>query len=198
MSSFVASMITSTWRDLKIKIMNEFEKEGRDPNEMEFRPSLKLQYFGMLDDLEVQSPYEELTIEHSEELDRFDSVELNDLLRRYDDLFERIFRRGTKSPELGYHITKVVGTGVVPVPKPELPELELSSERPNDDASKGLREMYWDKKWYNASIWEMKLLDAGNIVDGPAVIEAPATTLVVPPNYRVKLDKHRIFHMEVQ
>jgi N-methylhydantoinase A/acetone carboxylase beta subunit len=197
MSSFVASMITSTWRDLKIKIMNEFEKEGRDPNEMEFRPSLKLQYFGMLDDLEVQSPYEELTIEHSEELDRFDSVELNDLLRRYDDLFEKIFRRGTKSPELGYHITKVVGTGVVPVPKPELPELELSSERPNDDASKGLREMYWDKKWYNASIWEMKLLDAGNIVDGPAVIEAPATTLVVPPNYRVKLDKHRIFHMEV-
>ena len=178
--------------------MNEFEREGRDPNEMEFRPSLKLQYFGMLDDLEVQSPYEELTIEHSEELDRFDSVELNDLLSRYDDLFEKIFRRGTKSPELGYHITKAVGTGVVPVPKPELPELELSSEKPNDDASKGLREMYWGKKWYNASIWEMKLLDAGNIVDGPAVIEAPATTLVVPPNYRVKLDKHRIFHMEVR
>ncbi len=44
----------------------------------------------------------------------------------------------------------------------------------------------------------MKLLDAGNIVDGPAVIEAPATTLVVPPNYRVKLDKHRVFHMEVR
>ena len=197
MSSFVASMITSTWRDLKIKIMNEFEKEGRDPNEMEFRPSLKLQYFGMLDDLEVQSPYDELTIKHSEELERFDSPELNDLLLRYDDLFEKIFRRGTKSPELGYHITKAIGTGIVPVPKPELPELKLSSERPNDGASKGTREIYWDKKWHNASIWEMKLLDAGNIVNGPAVIEAPATTLVVPPSYRVKLDKHRVFHMEV-
>ena len=44
----------------------------------------------------------------------------------------------------------------------------------------------------------MSLLKAGNILDGPAVIEAPATTLVVPPDFRVKLDKHRIFHMEVK
>jgi N-methylhydantoinase A/oxoprolinase/acetone carboxylase beta subunit len=151
----------------------------------------------MLDDLEVQSPYEELTIKHSEELGRFDSSELNDLLLRYDELFEQIFRRGTKSPELGYHITKVIGTGIVSVPKPELPELELSSEKPNDGASKGIRDIFWEKKWYSATIWEMKLLNAGNIIKGPAVIEAPATTLVVPPGYRVNLDKHRVFHMEV-
>ena len=43
----------------------------------------------------------------------------------------------------------------------------------------------------------MGSLNSGNIVIGPAVIEAPATTLVVPPGYKVKLDKHRIFHMEV-
>jgi len=102
MSGFVASMLTSTWRDLKIKIEEEFRKEGRDPTEMQFRPSLKLQYFGMLKDLEVESPSEELTAEFSKELDRFDSPELREILRRYDELFELIFRRGTKSPELGY------------------------------------------------------------------------------------------------
>jgi len=197
MSGFVASMISSTWRDLKEKIIKEFEKEGRDPNEMEFRPSLKIQYFGMLKDLEVASPSIELTAEYSEELERFDSPELNEILKSYDDLFEKIFRRGTKSPELGYHITKAIGTGVVPVPKPKLPEHELSGEVPNGVASKGTREMFWEKKWHEASIWEMRLLRAGNIVKGPAIIEAPATTLVVPPKYRVKLDKHRIFHMEV-
>jgi N-methylhydantoinase A/oxoprolinase/acetone carboxylase beta subunit len=197
MSGFVASMISSTWRDLKEKIIKEFEKEGRDPSEMEFRPSLKIQYFGMLKDLEVASPSMELTAEYSEELERFDSPELNEILKSYDDLFEKIFRRGTKSPELGYHITKAIGTGVVPVPKPKLPEHELSGEVPNGDASKGTREMFWEKKWHEASIWEMRLLKAGNIIKGPAIIEAPATTLVVPPKYRVKLDKHRIFHMEV-
>jgi N-methylhydantoinase A/acetone carboxylase beta subunit len=196
MSGFVASMLTSTWKDLKIKIEEEFKKEGRDPNEMEFRPSVKLQYFGMLKDLEVESPSEELTAEYSQELERFDSPELREILRRYDELFELIFRRGTKSPELGYHITKAIGTGVVPVPKPKLPEYGISGEKPNDIASKDTREFFWDSKWHEASIWEMKLLNTGNIIKGPAVIEAPATTLVVPPGSQVNLDKHRIFHMK--
>ena len=196
MSGFVASMLSSTWNDLKTKIRNEFEKEGRDPNEMEFRPSLKLQYFGMLKDLEVESDTDTYTAEYSQELERFDSPELNVIIKKYDDLFEKIFRRGTKSPELGYHITKVVGTGVVSVPKPKLPEYQLSSGQPNDEASKGTRETFWGGKWHDSSIWEMKILESGNVIKGPAVIEAPATTLLVPSGYSVKLDKHRIFHME--
>jgi len=198
MNGFVSSMLNSTWTDLKMNIIKEFEAEGRDPNEMIFKPSLRLQYFGMLDDLEVQSPTEELTIAFLPELERYDSKELLTLTKNYDDLFEEIFRRGTKSPELGYHITKAIGTGIVPVPKPKLPEHEEMDQKPNDEASKGSREIFWEKGWYEASLWEMSLLKSGIIIEGPAVIEAPATTLVVPPRYTVKLDNHRIFHMEVK
>ncbi len=196
MIAFVSSILSSTWKELKNNIIKEFEAEGRDPNEMIFKPSLRLQYFGMLDDLEVQSPVEELTLDYSSALERYDSPELKEITLRYDDLFEEIFRRGTKSPELGYHITKAIGTGIVPVPKPKLPVHELSGEKPNDKASKGTRNIYWDDKWHEAQIWEMNLINAGNTLEGPAVIEAPATTLVVPPGARVKLDKHRIFHLE--
>jgi acetone carboxylase beta subunit len=198
MIGFVASILSSTWTELKNNIIKEFEAEGRDPNEMIFKPSLRLQYFGMLDDLEVQSPVEELSIDYSPKLERYDSPELKDITQRYDNLFEQIFKRGTKSPELGYHITKCIGTGIVPVPKPKLPENELNQERPNENASKGVRDMFWNEKWYEASIWEMSLVSSGNIIEGAAIIEAPATTLVVPPDYKVKLDKHRIFHMEVK
>jgi len=198
MVAFVSSILSSTWNELKNNIIKEFEAEGRDPNEMIFRPSLRLQYFGMFDDLEVQSSVEEFTIDFSSELGRYDSPELEEITRRYDDLFEQIFKRGTKSPELGYHITKCIGTGIVPVPKPKLPEHELSEEKPEESASKGSRDIYWDKKWHEALLWEMSMLNSGNLIQGPAVIEAPATTLVVPPGYRVKLDEHRIFHMEVK
>jgi N-methylhydantoinase A/acetone carboxylase beta subunit len=197
MIAFVSSILSSTWKELKNNITKEFEAEGRDPSEMIFKPSLRLQYFGMLDDLEVQSPVEELTLDYSAELQRYDSPELEEITRNYDNLFEQIFRRGTKSPELGYHITKAIGTGIVPVPKPKLPVNELSGEKPNDNASKGNRDIYWDNKWYEAQIWEMNLINAGNILKGPAVVEAPATTLVVPPGAQVNLDKHRIFHFEV-
>ena len=197
MVAFVSSILSSTWKELKNNIIKEFEAEGRDPNEMIFKPSLRLQYFGMLDDLEVQSPAEELTIDYSNELQRYDSPELGEINKRYDDLFEEIFKRGTKSPELGYHITKAIGTGIVPVPKPRLPEHELGGEKPKENAFKGTRDIYWDNKWHEALLWEMALLNSGNLIKGPAVIEAPATTLIVPPGFRVKLDKHRIFHMEV-
>ncbi|MFX1277353.1 MAG: hydantoinase/oxoprolinase family protein [Promethearchaeota archaeon] len=197
MNTFVASMLNSTWSELKTNIAKEFEKEGRNPTEIEFRASLRLQYLGMFDDLEVQSPTEELLIKFSDDLQRYDSSDLIEITRRYNKLFEKIFRRGTTSPELGYHITKAIGTGVLPVPKPSLPEQESSGDKPDDEASKGNRDIFWNKRWHDASLWEMSLLKPGNIIKGPAVIEAPATTLVVPPEFQVKLDKHRIFHMEV-
>ena len=198
MNAFVASILNSTWAELKKNIAKEFESEGRDPNEMIFKPTLRVQYFGMFDDLEVQSPAQELTVGLSPDTQIYDSPELREITKRYDDLFEQIFKRGTKSPELGYHITKCIGTGIVPVPKPKLPDHELGAEKPHDDASKGTRDIYWDNKWHEALLWEMSLINSGNIIQGPAIIEAPATTLVVPPGYRVKLDKHRIFHMEVK
>lgn len=197
MIAFVSSILSSTWKELKNNIIKEFEAEGRDPSDMIFKPSLRIQYFGMLDDLEVQSPVDELTLDFSPELGRYDSKELAEITRKYDDLFEEIFRRGTKSPELGYHITKAIGTGIVPVPKPKLPEHTITTEKPDKEALKGHRNIFWGKGWHEASLWEMSLLNAGNVIKGAAVIEAPATTLLVPPGYQVKLDKHRIFHMEV-
>jgi len=197
MNAFTASIINSTWAELKKNIINEFEAEGRDPNDMIFKPSLRLQYFGMLDDLEVQSSVDELSVQLSPDTQIYDSPELKAISKQYDELFEQIFKRGTKSPELGYHITKAIGTGIVNIPKPKLPEHKLSSEKPNDNASKGTREIYWHNKWHEASIWEMALINSGNVINGPAIIEAPATTLVIPSGYSVKLDKHRMFHMEV-
>ena len=179
-------ILNSTWQELKKNIIKEFEKEGRDPNEMEFKVSVRIMYLGMLDDLEVESPTDNITVE-----------DLEEIFRRYNDLFEKIFRRGSKSPELGYYISKTIAKGIVPVPKPKLPEFELSGDNPNENASKGYRDIFWEKNWHEASIWEMELLNTGNILNGPAVIEAPATTLLVPPNFHIKLDKHRIFHMEV-
>ncbi|MBA7710325.1 Acetone carboxylase beta subunit [subsurface metagenome] len=186
MNEIVSMMLNATWSELKKNIIKEFEKEDRDPSEMEFIPSIRIQYFGMFDDLEVKNSSDNLKAE-----------DVWKLARSYDNLFEQIFRRGTKSPDLGYHITKAVATGIVPVPKPKLPDYKLSGKDPDKGANKGKRKIFWEADWHNASLWEMSLLNPGNLIDGPAVIEAPATTLLVPPGFKVFLDKHRIFHMEV-
>jgi N-methylhydantoinase A/oxoprolinase/acetone carboxylase beta subunit len=186
MDQTVIMMLNATWADLKKNIIKEFKKEGRNAEEIKFRFSIRLQYLGMLDDLEVESDTEKVDLQSFEKL-----------TRNYDDLFEKIYKRGAKSPELGYHITKAIVEGIVPVPKPKLLEREINGEDPEDSALKGTRKIYWEENWYNANIWEMNKLHSGNVVMGPAVIEAPATTLLVPPNFKTFLDKYRIFHMEV-
>jgi N-methylhydantoinase A/oxoprolinase/acetone carboxylase beta subunit len=42
----------------------------------------------------------------------------------------------------------------------------------------------------------MDKLVPGNELIGPAVVESPATTMLVPPGFETNYDNHRIFHLE--
>jgi len=41
----------------------------------------------------------------------------------------------------------------------------------------------------------MESLRAGNHIIGPAIIESPATTFVVPDGFETDIDAHRLFHL---
>jgi N-methylhydantoinase A/oxoprolinase/acetone carboxylase beta subunit len=53
--------------------------------------------------------------------------------------------------------------------------------------------VYQQGAWTDAPIFEMDALRAGNEVTGVAIIEAPNTTLFLPPGWRAHLDEHMIF-----
>ncbi|MBM3156796.1 MAG: hydantoinase/oxoprolinase family protein [Chloroflexi bacterium] len=57
-------------------------------------------------------------------------------------------------------------------------------------ARKGVRNVYWGKGFVNTPIYERDLLKCGNCVKGPAIIESPDTTYVVPPNWGYRVDKY--------
>ncbi len=61
-------------------------------------------------------------------------------------------------------------------------------------AHKGVREAYIGGRWHKANLYEMDLLQPGHEVIGPAIIEHPATTLVVHPQDRVHVDEWTLLH----
>ena len=61
-----------------------------------------------------------------------------------------------------------------------------------------MRGVYWQGEWVDTHIFEMDRLEPGNEIHGLAVIEAPSTTLVVPPERYVYLDQNNIFHMKIK
>jgi N-methylhydantoinase A/oxoprolinase/acetone carboxylase beta subunit len=115
------------------------------------------------------------------------------LVKSFEENFERIYARAAKSPEHGYFITRAILTAIIPTMKPVLRVEELGEKEPPGKAYKGEREIYWNWKWHKATLWEMDLLKPGNLLEGPCIVEHPATTFLVPPGYRAFLDPRRIF-----
>jgi N-methylhydantoinase A/acetone carboxylase beta subunit len=184
----VADELSATIDGLRAKAVSAFERDGIAPASMVFKPEVRMQYAGMLDQLTVQIPPKRAA-------DGLDAETITYLVDQFEAKFDTIFKRAARSPEQGYAITMAIGTGVVPAPKPTLPSEEPVDGPPIEAASKGSRMIYWEDDWHDAQVWEMDRLQAGNTIVGPAIVEAPATTMLVPPGYEAPFDEHRIFHL---
>ena len=180
----LAELLNSTWAGLKDRIQNEMTREGLSADKMTFQSLARIQYQGQLDDLELSAPAFPMTA---------DDVQV--LIRTFEEIYGRFFPTASKSPELGFLITRVVAQGVLLTEKPVLKKETLGAERPPDAARKGKRPIFWRGDWIDAELYEMDRLAPGNRVCGPSVIEAPATTLLLPPGYETKLNAYRIFEV---
>lgn len=58
------------------------------------------------------------------------------------------------------------------------------------NALKGKRKVYWGEKFMETKVYDFKLLECGNIVKGPAVIEAEDTTYVIPEGKKYRVDQY--------
>ncbi len=91
----------------------------------------------------------------------------------------------------GYVETEVVNLRVIAtglVPKPEMKEATRGGDI--KDALKKPRKVWFkDVGFVEASIYERNLLPTGGTFDGPAIVEQPDTTTVIPPGSHCKVDR---------
>lgn len=177
--------LQAAWTELKAKVAEEFEKNEYSSKEVEFKLLYRMQYQGQLNDLEIEAP-----------IAGFSSIaDFETLVKTFEETYSKVYSKSALSPELGYSITGAIVRGVVEVPKPQIPEESLSGSRPPNEAFLGVREIYWDKEFLHASIYEMEKLNPGNVIKAFSIIESTATTLVVPSGFEAYLDEKRIFHL---
>jgi acetone carboxylase, beta subunit len=180
----VADALNVAWDSLDDKVAGEFAASGVAREAITFTPLLRAQYFGQLNDLELASPVSRLR----------SKGDVDAVLEVFEELYAKIYRRSARTPEFGHMFTSAISRGSVQVEKPQLPDEPLDAEIPAD-AQKDTRNIWHHGGWVSARIFEMERLRAGNVIEGPAVIEDPATTFVVPPGAAAELDRHRIFHL---
>lgn len=178
--------LQAIWEDLKNNVIEEFKNAGIPKENVRFEFGCHMMYQGQLNDIEVASPVSKF--ETAEDWDK--------LTEAFEKLYSKVYHESAQSSEFGFTITTATVKGVTDVTKPKIPTEELRGETPSSKSLKGTRNMYWRDAWVSAQIYEMAELHAGNKIHGPAIIEDPATTFIVPPGYWTYLDQHRIFHLE--
>ena len=75
-----------------------------------------------------------------------------------------------------------------------LAPLPLANRTPDDSAYVCSRNVYHGGMWQPFRVYEMAALKAGNVIDGPAIIRDPMTTVVIPPKRTMSFDQYRILH----
>ncbi len=80
-------------------------------------------------------------------------------------------------------------TAVGLVEKPHFAKTTFMGET-SEHALKDRREIFWEGSWVTAPTYNGTAMGYGNKLSGPAVIEEPTTTIVVPPNWQVQCDEY--------
>ena len=177
--------LQEAWDELGRKVIDEFKLNGFDRDDVQLKPGFRMQYQGQLNDLEIESPL--ATVATAEDWNR--------LCDTFEDVYGRVYATAARVPELGFSITGAILRGVVPVSKPKIPTERVFEKEPPEEARRGTRRLYYRGKFHDAAVYAMERLQAGNEIEGPAIIESDATTFVVPVGFSTRLDPHRLFHL---
>jgi len=175
--------VTGTWKELEAELQQELKEEGFTAEQISISRVVYMKYYGQLDDVEVESPVDNLDT----------AASMNALIQAFEALYARMFTLAARPNVGSYHVTEVCVIAKVATVKPRLRKFSLGDRKPAEKAFKCTRPVFMRGKWQDADIWEMESLVPGNEVDGLAVIEASNTTLFVPPEWHVRVDAHDIY-----
>lgn len=176
--------INAAWKQLEERARKDFAQHGWDFSGAKLSHSAYVRFTNQLSDFEV--PWDK---------NRLDSIDdLQALMKRFEGVYTTIYPKQALYSESGFQILEVALTADILTPKPKLPTMELSGAMPPSAAEKGERKVYWRGERRPFRIYEMDPLLAGNVVNGPAIIEHPATTMLIPPGFHAELDQRRIIH----
>lgn len=167
-------------RDLQEIALKDMEAEGFAKERVSFVLELDMRYGTQAHLTRVMSP--RLFLKDEQDVKAiFDSFGA-EYVKRYSEI--------SAYPEGGVEIENICLRAVVSIAKPELPTSKSKGPSPRK-ALKGKRDVCWDESGFRPTdIYEHKLLESGNVVEGPAVVESTDTTYLIPEGRRYRIDKY--------
>lgn len=161
-------------------LSKDMESEGYSKRDLEFRRVFNMRYRRQVNYLSI--------MESARKYDTSSDVE--SLITRWKDQFNRVYGKGAAYPKAGIELVSVDIDAVGKFAKP-LIQRHKEGGADASRALKGHRDVFFPDitdKFTRTAIYEYDRLQAGNVIEGPAIVETPITTIVIPPQKLGRVD----------
>jgi len=157
------------------------DSEGFSAADVTFRRTLYMRYTRQVNEVGVQIPSGCLA-----------DADRGRIEAAFNAKYEEMYGAGAGHAEAGIEVISIAIDAIGATVKPTLRKHPIVG-RDSTAARKGIRRAYFTGKnpgYRDATIYDYTVLQAGNIVEGPSIIETPFTTVVVPEGHTAELDEY--------
>jgi N-methylhydantoinase A len=174
--AFGLDELNALFAELEADVFADLESQGVTRDRIELRRSISAMYTGQGFANELELDEWPIT---AEVIERWK--------RRFDELYDRLY--GYMAPEMGVTVATLEVSGSGPRALMNLPELAEGGAEPPAEARDGHHRLCLaDGTPSEAPFYVLRFLLAGNVIEGPAVIEDDMTTILVPAESRATID----------
>ena len=115
--------------------------------------------------------------------------DVQEVYAAFEREYSRVYSPSATFLAGGVEITGFTLWSVIQTRKLDLPKLATSPPDPSG-ARKGSRRAFWGPEvgWSDTSVFLLPELKPGNVVEGPAIVEAPDTTIILDPSRLFRID----------
>jgi N-methylhydantoinase A len=176
-----------TVRALVDDARSEMRAEGLPEGQVVFELELDMLYGGLIHSKRTSTPG--LQVESEEDVWRF--------YKQFETEFSEAFSPHVVNLPGGVYIDTFVLKASVPGQQLRLETHKLATEDASA-ARSGQRDAYWAALggFAEAAVFDEAGLRPGNVIQGPALIESPFTTIVITPDRQYRIDEHGLGSIE--
>ena len=177
--------ISAAWERLERQAIDQMVLEGFDKEEVSVQHLAMVRYGRQLNDFITPSPVGRCET----------AADLLAVIAAFEELYARVFAKGAQFPQAGYEIFEVGLVASAQKIKPSPARSPLEGEDPAAAFSE-TRDAYWSGEWAPTPRYRWDDLRPGNVVTGPAIVEAPTTTMVLPAGRLARVDEYKSVWIE--
>jgi N-methylhydantoinase A len=171
--------INNLYEDMLKEALIELKMFTASSEELQMKKSADLRYVGQYHEVEIDLPAKEI-----------DSGDLEQMSEVFQKKHEALFTFSLPWVPVEMRVLRLVVK--IKGQKIKLTRLPKGTADPTE-ALKRKRPCFFEGSFVETPIYNGEKLKAGNIITGPAIIEVPTTTAVIPRNFQCKVDDYNNF-----